>query len=139
MRPLDDLRPRSWQARRGHGLVVARHAVEVHGGTLRRVRGPIGSGIELRLPARGRILPVREAVGLLSLQVRLRCRRPVMSRRRAAAMLGAAVVCGGLAVSGVDRYAGDMESQVGPLVPVVVAARRHSPRRLITPRRGIAH
>ena len=50
-RPLFDIRPRSWQARRGHGLVVARHAVELHGGTLRLVRGPFGSGIEVRLPA----------------------------------------------------------------------------------------
>jgi signal transduction histidine kinase len=49
--PLFDVRPRSWQARRGHGLVVARHAVELHGGTLHRVRGPSGSGIEVRLPA----------------------------------------------------------------------------------------
>jgi pilus assembly protein CpaB len=44
-----------------------------------------------------------------------------MSRRRAAAMLGAAVVCAGLAVSAVDRYAGEVEARVGPLVPVVVA------------------
>jgi signal transduction histidine kinase len=51
LRPLDELRPRSWQARRGHGLVIARHAVELHGGTLRTVRGPTGSGIEVRLPA----------------------------------------------------------------------------------------
>jgi signal transduction histidine kinase len=50
MRPLDELRPRSWQARRGHGLVVARHAVELHGGSLRTVRGPSGSGVEVRLP-----------------------------------------------------------------------------------------
>jgi signal transduction histidine kinase len=50
MRPLDELRPRSWQARRGHGLVIARHAVELHGGTLRTVRGPTGSGVEVRLP-----------------------------------------------------------------------------------------
>jgi signal transduction histidine kinase len=36
---------------RGHGLVVARHAVELHGGTLRAVRGPLGAGVEIRLPA----------------------------------------------------------------------------------------
>ena len=57
--PLFDVRPRSWQARRGHGLVVARHAVELHGGTLRRVRGPSGSGIEVRLPAAAGPGPVR--------------------------------------------------------------------------------
>jgi signal transduction histidine kinase len=50
---LDELRPRSWQARRGHGLVVARHAVELHGGTLQAVRGPRGSGVEIRLPMAG--------------------------------------------------------------------------------------
>jgi signal transduction histidine kinase len=59
MRPIDDLRPRSWQARRGHGLVVARHAVELHGGSLRPVRGPFGSGIEVRLPAGAGPTPVR--------------------------------------------------------------------------------
>jgi pilus assembly protein CpaB len=36
-------------------------------------------------------------------------------------MLGAAAVCAGLAVSAVDRYAGEVEARVGPLVPVVVA------------------
>ena len=59
--PLFGVRPRSWQARRGHGLVVARHAVELHGGTLHRVRGPFGSGIEVRLPAAGGPAPVRES------------------------------------------------------------------------------
>jgi signal transduction histidine kinase len=58
-RPLFDVRPVSWQARRGHGLVVARHAVELHGGTLRSVRGPFGSGIEVRLPAGADPAPVR--------------------------------------------------------------------------------
>ena len=57
--PLVDVRPRSWQARRGHGLVIARHAVELHGGTLRSVRGPFGSGIEVRLPAGAGPAPVR--------------------------------------------------------------------------------
>lgn len=42
---------RSRHASRGHGLVVARHAVELHGGTLRAVRGPLGAGVEIRLPA----------------------------------------------------------------------------------------
>jgi signal transduction histidine kinase len=61
MRPLGDLRLRSWHAQRGHGLVVARHAVELHGGTLRPVRGPAGSGIEVRLPAGAAATPVRTA------------------------------------------------------------------------------
>ena len=47
----------------------------------------------------------------------------MIPRRRAAAMLGASAICAGMAVSAVDRYAGEVESQVGPLVPVVVAAR----------------
>ena len=43
-------RSRARQGSRGHGLVVARHAVELHGGTLRAVRGPLGAGVEIRLP-----------------------------------------------------------------------------------------
>jgi signal transduction histidine kinase len=58
-RPLEALHARSWQARRGHGLVVARHAVELHGGTLRPVRCPSGTGIEVRLPAGASPTPVR--------------------------------------------------------------------------------
>jgi len=50
-RSLEEFRPPSWQALRGHGLVIARHAVELHGGTLRPVRGPAGVGVEVRLPA----------------------------------------------------------------------------------------
>jgi signal transduction histidine kinase len=50
MRPPEDLGARSLKARRGHGLVVARHAVELHGGTLRPVRCTLGAGIEIRLP-----------------------------------------------------------------------------------------
>jgi pilus assembly protein CpaB len=46
-----------------------------------------------------------------------------MSRRRAAAMLGASAVCAGLAVSAVDRYTAGVESQIGSPVPVLVAAR----------------
>ena len=54
-------------------------------------------------------------------------------RRRTAAMLGASAVCAGLAVSAVDRYAGEIESHVGPLVPVVVAARDIPRGGVITP------
>jgi pilus assembly protein CpaB len=55
-----------------------------------------------------------------------------MSRRRAAAMLGASAVCAGLAISAVDRYAGEVESQIGAPVPVVVAARDISRGRVVT-------
>jgi pilus assembly protein CpaB len=48
-------------------------------------------------------------------------------------MLGASAVCAGLAVSAADRYAGEVESQVGPLVPVVVAARDIPRGGIITP------
>jgi hypothetical protein len=44
-------RSRSALGARGHGLIVARHAVELHGGTLQAVRGPLGAGVEIRLPA----------------------------------------------------------------------------------------
>jgi len=44
-------RARTRNGTRGHGLVVARHAVELHGGTLKAVRGPLGAGVEIRLPA----------------------------------------------------------------------------------------
>ena len=42
-------------------------------------------------------------------------------------------MCGGLAVSSVDRYAGDVASQVGPLVTVVVASDDIPRGRLVTP------
>jgi signal transduction histidine kinase len=58
-RSLDDFRPRSWQSLRGHGLVIARHAIELHGGTLRPVRGPAGAGVEVRLPAGPDTAPAR--------------------------------------------------------------------------------
>jgi signal transduction histidine kinase len=63
LRPIHDFRPRSWQASRGHGLVVARQAVELHGGTLLPVRGPTGSGVELRLPLAPAAMPVRTHAG----------------------------------------------------------------------------
>jgi pilus assembly protein CpaB len=56
----------------------------------------------------------------------------MMSRRRAAAMLGASAVCAGLAVSAVDRYAGEVEAQVGSPVPVLVASRDIPPGRVLT-------
>jgi pilus assembly protein CpaB len=49
-------------------------------------------------------------------------------------MLGAAAVCAGLAVSAVDRYAGEVEARVGPLVPVVVALRDIPRGRTVTHR-----
>jgi signal transduction histidine kinase len=58
-RSLEDFRRRSWQSLRGHGLVIARHAVELHGGTLRPVRGPAGAGVEVRLPAGPDTAPTR--------------------------------------------------------------------------------
>ena len=48
-------------------------------------------------------------------------------------MLGASAICAGLAVSAVDRYAGEIEAQVGPLVPVVVASRDIGRGRMVTP------
>jgi signal transduction histidine kinase len=63
MRPLAELQARSWQAPRGHGLVVARRAVELHGGTLRPVRFASGTGIEARLPAGASPIPVGESRG----------------------------------------------------------------------------
>jgi pilus assembly protein CpaB len=42
-------------------------------------------------------------------------------RRRAVALLGAALACGGLAASQVRTRASEVEAEVGPLVPVVVA------------------
>ena len=125
VRPRLDVRPRSWQARRGHGLVVARHAVELHGGTLRPVRGPLGSGIEVRLPAGagpapGK-LPARLPFPRSGSGAALRRRRaaPPCSARRRSARPGR--FSGG-------PYAGEIEICIGPLMPVVVAA-RDIPRR----------
>ena len=48
-------------------------------------------------------------------------------------MLGAGAVCAGLAVSSVDRYAGEVEARAGRLVPVVVATRDVPRGRMLTP------
>jgi pilus assembly protein CpaB len=45
----------------------------------------------------------------------------VTRRARALALLGISAACAGLAASLVNGYASDVQSQVGPLVPVVVA------------------
>ena len=58
LRPLDGGERPSWRASRGHGLVVVRHAVELHGGTVRRVQGPFGAGVEVRLPAGAGAAPI---------------------------------------------------------------------------------
>jgi pilus assembly protein CpaB len=42
-------------------------------------------------------------------------------RRRSAVLIALAIACGGLAASRVETRAGEVERQVGPLVPVVVA------------------
>src|SRR4051794_21442441 len=57
-------------------------------------------------------------------------------RRRGALLLGLAAVCAALAASSVDRYADDVAAQVGPLQPVLVAARDLPRGTLITP--GVA-
>jgi signal transduction histidine kinase len=49
-RSLEASRPVSWRSRRGHGLVVARQAVELYGGRLRLVRENRGAGVEITLP-----------------------------------------------------------------------------------------
>lgn len=49
-RALELARAASWRSRRGHGLAIARRAVEEHGGSLRFVRESRGAGVEVRLP-----------------------------------------------------------------------------------------
>ena len=49
-RSLTDVRAVSWRARRGHGLAIARRAVEEHGGRMRLVRDHRGAGVEISLP-----------------------------------------------------------------------------------------
>jgi len=59
---------------------------------------------------------------------------PGATRRvRAAALIGTALACGGLAASLVNGYASDVRAQVGPLVPVVVARSTIPPGRVLTP------
>jgi len=55
-------------------------------------------------------------------------------RRRAAALLGLAAVLGGLAASDVARREAAVRSQLGPLVPVVVAGGDLEPGRKLTAR-----
>ena len=40
----------SWSARRGHGLVIARRAIDEHGGQMRLVRESRGAGVQVILP-----------------------------------------------------------------------------------------
>jgi signal transduction histidine kinase len=49
-RPLMDLVRRPWQARHGHGLVVAARVAELYGGRLTATSGRIGSRVEIELP-----------------------------------------------------------------------------------------
>jgi len=58
----------------------------------------------------------------------------VSRRRRAAALLGLAAVLGGLAASDVARREAAVRSQLGPLVPVVVAGGDLEPGRKLTAR-----
>ena len=123
--------PRSRSGRRTPRRRIARrHTASGPGSVWLGDRGPAAGGCRSGSGAR-----VRHAG--CSPQVWLRRRRLVTPRRRAAAMLGASAVCAGLAVSAVDRYAGEIESQVGPLVPVVVAARDIPRGSIITPARRI--
>jgi len=48
-------------------------------------------------------------------------------------LLGLSAICAGLAASSVDRYADDVAAQIGPLQPVIVAARDLPRDTLITP------
>jgi pilus assembly protein CpaB len=54
-------------------------------------------------------------------------------RRRGLLMLGAAAVCAGLAGSAAERHAAEVNAQVGPLVPVVVAGEDLPRGALVTP------
>jgi pilus assembly protein CpaB len=54
-------------------------------------------------------------------------------RRRGLLMLSSAAVCAGLAGSAAERHAADVSAQVGPLVPVLVAAADLPRGALITP------
>jgi pilus assembly protein CpaB len=58
----------------------------------------------------------------------------VSRRTRAAALLGLSALCAGIAVSLVNGYASDVRDQVGPLTPVVVAAKDLPRGRTITPK-----
>jgi signal transduction histidine kinase len=49
-RSVDDLGAASWKTRRGHGLAIARRAVEDHGGRVRLVHERRGAGVEIALP-----------------------------------------------------------------------------------------
>jgi signal transduction histidine kinase len=72
-RSLTDLRPASWQSRRGHGLAIVRRAVEDHGGRMQLVRESCGTGVEIRLPltpesptaaGKGAVLPASGSPGV---------------------------------------------------------------------------
>ena len=72
-RSLNDLRPASWRARRGHGLAIVRRAIEDHGGRIQLVRESRGTGVQICLPlapesppssACGAALPVSGPSGL---------------------------------------------------------------------------
>lgn len=58
-------------------------------------------------------------------------------RLRILVLAGTAILCGGLAASAVGRHEARVRAQVGPLVPVLVAAKKVPRGKLLTP--GAAH
>ena len=102
--PVGDLtrRPRAGRGRRGRGLAIAADIADRHGGRL--VAAP---------PRAARASPSSSRRGATG-------PRPMTRRRRAAALLGLALLLGVLAASDVAGREAALRRQLGPTVPVVV-------------------
>ncbi len=101
---------RGRSATRGHGLAIAAGIARRHGGRLVELPSATGAHLVLDLPAAAPPT-CRDEPGLVS------------RRRRAALLLGLALVLGALAASDMGRREAALRAQMGPMVAVVTAAR----------------
>ena len=103
---------RGRRSARGHGLAIAAAIAERHGGRLSAIPSRAWSAPRVRA-ARGPASRYEDRARFHS--------GPVSRRRRAALLLGLALVLGALAASDVARREAALREQVGPAVEVLVA------------------
>ena len=136
---------RAGDPRHGHGLRIVSAIAAEHGGRFLLRTGPTGTTAILELPlapqrpsppprgspARGR-RPALTADRIAGRRAAGRARR-VSRRARAIGFGCAALACAGLAAAVAGGYRTDLESQLGPLRPAVVAREPIPARRALRP------